>query len=304
MVVRNLPAACHQNFTIMKPTPDYLQGGAGLWLEPLEKDDPERVVRSFFDAFSVGRCRRLLWQMLTASPPDHISGRNFLPEEHTRFIAKVESLVEASYLILLRKSGGEREEMDYAEEKHGMPGQTGEKAGGGEKIPATAQAGSVSRELIDEINAFFDATDPGSFKTTLFNILLAYAGPYHYNAGEPVEVVETLDRLTRLLAGVKRWAGALTTPPAGYGSESRRPDSFPLKSPDDSCLNPVDVLMRFFEDAGYQNIENTIGSLRFFSLCRQSGIEDGAVIDTLKFYHDITSLVEACDCIRSAYAGG
>ncbi len=304
MVVRNLPAACHQNFTIMKPTPDYLRGSAGLWLEPLEKNDPERVVRSFFDAFSIGRCRHLLWQMLTASPQDHISGRNFMPEEHTRFIAKVESLVEASYLILLRKSGGEREEKDYAEEKHGRADQAGEKAGGGEKILAATRAGSVSRELIDEIHAFFDATDPGSFKTTLFNILLAYAGRYYYNAGEPVEVVETLDRLVRLLAGVKRWAGALTTPAAGYNSESRGPEPFSLKFPDHSCINPVDVLTRFFEDAGYQNIENTIGSLRFFSLCRQSGIEDGAVIDTLKFYHDITSLVEACDCIRRAYAGG
>ncbi len=145
------------------------------------------------------------------------------------------------------------------------------------------EAGSVSPELLEEIRVFFDATDSASFKTMLFHILLSYAGHYYYNAGEPVEVVETLDRLARLLDGVRRWAE----------TQSRQ-----AKSPDHVPVNPVDVLACFFEDAGYQNIESALRSIRFFALCRQSGLEDGAAIDTLRFYHDITCLVEACDSLR------
>ncbi len=159
---------------------------------------------------------------------------------------------------------------------------------------------TVSCELMEEIRAFFDATDPGSFKTTFFNILLAYGGHYHYNAGEPVEVVETLDRLGRLLAAVESWAGAPAFPPA----DVRRPAAPPSSGepPGHARVNPVALLARFFEDGPYLNIEGTLRSVRFFSLCRQSGMEDGAPIDTLKFYHDITTLVEACDSIRKASA--
>lgn len=156
----------------------------------------------------------------------------------------------------------------------------------------------VSPELMEEIRAFFDATDPGSFKTAFFNILLAYGGHYHYNAGEPVEVVETLDRLERLLAGVKAWAGATAAPQAGGDSEGPGAKSRSGGAPDHARAIPVNVLARFFEDGRYQNIEGVLRSVRFFSLCRQSGMEDGAAIDTLKFYHDITTLVEACDSIR------
>ena len=138
-----------------------------------------------------------------------------------------------------------------------------------------SKAGSVSRELMEEIRSFFDATDPGSFKTTLFNILLAYGGRYYYNSGEPIEVVETLDRLGQLLAVVKSQAG-----------------------------NPEASLAHFFEDDRYLNIEGTLRSIRFFALCRQSGMEDGAAIDTLKFYHDVTILIDACDSILKASAGG
>ncbi len=166
------------------------------------------------------------------------------------------------------------------------------------------ETGSVSRELMEEIRAFFDATDSGSFKTTLFNILLAYGGRYYYNAGEPVEVVETLDRLGRLLAGVKSWAGVPAAPPAGGSNESPATESCPGALPGHAQINPVDVLVRFFEDDRYLNIEGTLRSLRFFSLCSQSGMEDGAGIDTLKFYHDMTCLVEACDRIRNEAAGG
>lgn len=159
----------------------------------------------------------------------------------------------------------------------------------------------VSRELMEEIRAFFDAADPGSFKTAFFNILLAYGGHYHYNAGEPVEVVETLDRLERLLAGVKAWAGGAAAPQA-VGGDSEGPAARPRSggAPGHARVSPVNVLARFFEDGRYLNVEGTLRSVRFFSLCRQSGMEDGAAIDTLKFYHDITTLVEACDSIRKA----
>lgn len=255
----------HQNFAIMRPTPDCPGSDAEIWLEPAGKEDPERVVRSFFNAFGIWRCRRLLWRMLTAPPQDNVSAGNFPPEDHACFIAKIGELVEASYLILLK---GEEQEKKYPEK--GSVTVTG--------------SGAVSQELLGEIRAFFDAADLASFKATFFNILLAYAGHYCYSPGEPAEVVETLSRLGRLLAGVKEWAGASAAPPG--------------KSPGHAPADPAGVLVRFSEDAAYRNIENTLRSIRFFSLCRQSGMEDGAGIDTLKFYHDITSLAEACDRIR------
>ncbi|ODS84060.1 MAG: hypothetical protein ABS46_04620 [Cytophagaceae bacterium SCN 52-12] len=162
------------------------------------------------------------------------------------------------------------------------------------------EAGLVSRELMEEIHAFFDAADPDSFKIRLFNILLAYGGHYYYNAGEPIEVVETFDRLGQLLAGIRTWAGTLPAPSA----DSPVIKSCPMRASDLTLTDPVQVLVHFFEDGRYRNIESTLRSLRFFSLCRQSGIEDGAAVDTLKFYHDMTRLVEACDCIRKGVTAG
>lgn len=164
------------------------------------------------------------------------------------------------------------------------------------------EAGLVSRELMEEIHAFFDATDPDSFKTRLFNILLAYGGHYYYNAGEPIEVVETLDRLGRLLAGIRAWAGTLPAPPADSGSPAIK--FCPMSTSDLTLTDPVHILAHFFEDGRYRNIEGNLCSIRFFSLCRQSGMEDGAAIDTLKFYHDMTRLVEACDGIRKGVTAG